>query len=244
MTCLTTWLYLATLLLLPLLSPPVQAGAGSALVEGTDGNGRRSRTQVEYDGRGALRMGARTQPDQYLLFRSGKTYGITRQSGLPIVVELGSNLSSIAPLAERMGASLPLAGSRIRALGELSDTGRTESVAGLQGRIHELQYTDDQGRAHTDTLVVTTDARAHALSKALYLMGRALARANGVLPQGSERLEGEILGRGLGVLRFGAQFRVAAFDGSEPAASRFTLPAQPMQLPDFGSMMPGAPRGK
>lgn len=224
---------------LALLAPALAwAAGGKATLESSDGQ-QRLQSTLEYDGRGALRMTAGQDPNQYLLHRDGKVYSVFSQDGTPLVVEMGAMLKTLGGMAQQNAGQQPLAGD-VAEFRDLRDTGRTETVAGIKGRVHELSYVDSQGRARTESLVLSSDGRARELTQTLFAFGEAMAAAAATAePAGSRRLETEIVGGNQGVLRFGTQFRVLAFDGSTPSAARFELPAAPTQMPDLGGMMPG-----
>ncbi|HEY0973258.1 MAG TPA: hypothetical protein VGE57_02050 [Solimonas sp.] len=232
--------FLSSLWLAPLLlAAPVWAGGVATIESGDDG--QTFKTRVEYEGSHRLRIEA---PEQggYLLVRDGKAYSVVTQGGQTMVIDMAGMMQMVGGMAQQNQD--PMGGGDVHEFVSLSDAGRSETVAGISGRVHTLTYADKSGKRHTETMVLSKDARARDLTMALTAMGEIMAR-NAKVPEtaGSKRLHGEILGNGQGVLRYGTAFRVVSFDGGKPAAARFELPAQPMQMPNFGGAAGAAASG-
>lgn len=214
----------AGLLLAALVLPAAQA-AGTATIEAGPA-GESVQAVLEYRG-DALRMETQTQ------------------NGLPVVLVqrdatlyiLANNLVLDAQQAMRLlgqQVPLPAAGpvdfSRFIAL---EPTPRNEIHAGIAGKVHLLRYADGEGQPRVEEMVLSTDARAVELSRAI-LGVTETARRNVDLPSipDEARLQAAIQGKG--VLRFGREFRVLALDANPPPEDRFELPSMPLQLPSFG----------
>jgi hypothetical protein len=223
------------------LMPALAWAGGKAVVESGDGSSNQVRSSIEYDGKGALRMDVADQPGNYMLVRDGKVYSVVSQDGQPVVMDLGAMMKMMGGMAQQMAAQQPMAGSRdVVEFVSLSATGGSESVAGVDGRVYQLTYVDGNGQRQTETVVLSADARAHELTQAMFTMSTTMAQTMQIaLPSGGQRLQSEIAGGKQGILRYGSQFRVLSFDGGSPAASRFALPAEPVQMPGLGGMLSG-----
>lgn len=216
------------------------AAGGKAVLESGEAEDK-VQSSVEYDGKGALRMEVAGEASNYMIFRDGKPYGVTLQDGHPIVMDLGAMMKAMGGMMQGPQQQQALPGaSEIAELRELRNTGRTETVAGVSGEVYELIYVDTQGKTQTDTLVLSKDAKAHELTKAMFAMSQSMATSIGhAEPAGTKKLESEIIGGKKGILRFGAQFRVISLSDAAPVSSRFELPAAPMQLPNMSDLMEG-----
>lgn len=218
------------------LAPALSWAGGSAVLEsGADADGRR--TAVEFDG-AQLRVGVLGQADAYMIIRDGKVYSVSQRGGQPVVMDL-SGVGQM--LAGMMDGAVPGANGKVEQFLGLEATGRTETIAGIKGRVHRLSYIDDAGQRRDTDIVLAKDPRLQELMQSMNLMSRTLAQALGQpVSEGNERMTQKILGQGEGMLRFGDEFRVASIDGGTPAGSRFALPVQPQAMPDLGSLMSGA----
>mgnify|MGYP003632751187 CR=1 FL=1 len=194
------------------------AWAGQASIQSTAG-GQTTSVQLEYSGSKYLRMNIPEQQDSYLLVRDGRAYSVGVQEGQAYVMDL---------------QSLPNVGfasvgtSEVGAVSDLKNTGRVETVAGVRGEVWLLTYSDANGAIRTDELVLSSDARARELTRAMTAMAQSMANAP------SNPLAQQIGDKG--VLRLGDQMRVTAISAGEPDASRFELPAQPTAVPALGSI--------
>ncbi len=214
------WLNAAALSL-SLLS--LQALAGSAVVERPGGDAS-ERMLFEYQG-GNLRVQASQDIDGYLLYREGKAYVVA--GGMVMDAE------SITGMFGGKAQSLPGLGdasSKLAKVRSLTDTGRKQTLAGIEGRVHVLRYEDDKGKEHSEEIVLSRDARAREFFEALdgFLSGMLKESAGGDV-----ELRRRI--RGQGVLRFGDDLQVASF-GPDPAPERFELPQASQQMPNLSQL--------
>ena len=214
-------LLFATLLSLP-------AFAGSALIESGEG-GDRQRAELEYRD-GKLRVQAQGEPGGTMILRDGRIYTIAE--GMVI------DLAGMAGMAGMMGQSGMNAISTgpddlVRYLG-LDNTGRSETIAGVSGKVHLLRFVDRSGQSQSEELVLSADPRARELGEALQLMSNGFREIFGRSEApGEAQLQASLQGQG--VLRYGKEFRVVSFGSTQPSPSRFELPSAPQQLPSLGA---------
>src|SRR5690606_14643256 len=124
----------------------------------------------------------------------------------------------------------------------LTDAGRSETVAGISGRVHTLTYVDADGATQTETLVLSKDGRVRELTEAMLLMGRTMTELAGLPANAAaDQLSAQLKSQGL--LRHGTTFSLVSLSADRPAASRFDLPAEPTQMPDLGALSGGADNG-
>ncbi len=226
-----------------MLLPTVALAGGSAVIQSGDAS-QQVQARIEFDGSARMRMDTLGEGagQGYMILRDGKAYSVAMQGGNPVVVEMGSMMKMLGGMAKQPGMQQPMAAPENMAkFVSLTDTGRSESVAGISGKVHTLVYVDNAGQQHSETMVLSKDARARELTQALISMGETMAKmADLPAEAGSEQLAAEFKARGQGMLRYGDNFKLISLDSKSPAASRFELPAAPMQMPDLGGMMGGS----
>lgn len=179
-----------------------------------------------------LRVGT-DDPSGYLLVHEGSAYAVSTESGMdgPMVIDF----ATVQAMAQGMsGAGAMSAPSfdpyRAASVESVSATGNREQVAGIDGEVYQIAWTDAAGNAHTDTMVLSDDALAAEFTAAFY----AFAEATGA---GDDARAAELDRRGLGILRYGNDFELVSIGRDAPEADYFALPAEPMTMQD---MMRGA----
>lgn len=206
---------------LALAAGNVHANSGSATFSGADGE----TIHMEYAG-DKLSMAVGGGDDRMVL-RDGKMYLISGTT----VIDAGSMLGMVGQNAPSLGAD------DIDQFSSLTATGRSETVAGVKGDVHLLEYVDGDGRTQRKELVLSKDAKAVALSGALMNMATTVAKlTNTDVAASHAQFEAALKGRG--ILRVDNEFKVVSF-GNAPAASRFELPSAPQQLPNLLGLMGG-----
>lgn len=177
--------------------------------------------KLEYRG-AKLRMNVEGQGgDAYMLIRDGKIYSVTGN----MVIDASSMMQSFGGQTKTPGDSM----ARFHAL---EATGRSETVAGISGEVHVLDFTDHNGRRQQKEVVLSDDDRVVAMQEAFLRMTKTMADATGTDTGGAADFEAALDGRG--VLRMGNEMRVAEISGEDPAAARFELPSEPKSMGDFG----------
>lgn len=232
-------------LMLPLLA---QAG-GTAVVESTDGT-QAVRSTLEFDGdklrvTSALPKGAE-EVDAYLIFRDGKPYSVMNNEGAPMVMEMSAMMKMMGGMGQQHAGGTN-AFDRVKTYHGLTDTGRAETVGGVRGSVHRLDYTTEGGQRETTEVVLASNVVAREFTAAMMAFGSAMTEASGIADvEGSKQLEAEFKRKNLGVLRFGNEFRIVSLDNKTPAAGRFVLPAAPTQMPAMpgGFALPGMGGGE
>lgn len=207
-----------------LLASASVAQAGTATIMG-QGSSRPS--TLEYRGADKLRMA--TDAQGYLLNRDGKLYMVQGSQGKETVIDAGNMLG-------KFGASTPKGPNPSKII-SLKKTGQSEKVAGIKGEVWSMRFVDSDGKQQDTDLVLSKDARVRELRDAMHGFTLALLGndANGVAA--AERMITELKQRGRGILRFGSDMTVTEITGTKVAKSRFELPAEPMAMPDFSSLM-------
>ena len=131
-------------------------------------------------------------------------------------------------LAQALGVA-PGDDSGEQATGTVEATGRKATVAGIAGEVYRLTSTDASGRTETREAVFTGAPLVVEMTEALYRgLGHAFgsdfdARLLGVLPEDAR-----------GILSVEDSYELHSISSEAPAANRFELPAEPV---DMGGML-------
>ncbi len=225
---------LARRALMPLLLSPVLAWAGgTAVLDVSDGDETHQIT-YEYDG-GNVRMSMAASAEGYTLIRGGTPYAVVT-GDQTMVIDLSQTMQMLGSMAQMPDGPT----TDVEGFVSLVDTGRSETVAGIKGKVHVLTYVEE-GQQKTAEVVLSSDRRVQEFSKAMMQFGETLLKAGGrEMPKGSSELEARLMAGELGMLRMGTEMRVSRIDGSTPAASRFELPAAPTQMPSLDGLFGAA----
>jgi len=204
-----------------MLTAGAAVASGSATISSTDGE----TVRMEYAG-DKLSMDVGDGQGR-MVMRDGKMFMIT--DGM--VIDAGSMMGMIGQQAPSVGPD------DFDQFKSLTATGASETVAGVRGDVHILEYVDGDGRAQRKELVLSSDAKAVALSGAMMNMANTMAKLINS-PMGEHNAKFEAALKGQGVLRADNDFTVVSFGGA-PAASRFELPSEPQSMPNLQGMMGG-----
>ncbi|RVT53993.1 hypothetical protein [Rubrivivax albus] len=220
------------------------AGLVRYAVQDTGPQGGRAEVTIEWRDLDHARIaidaaGLPAGTESYNLMRDGKLYTVTRHEGQVTVMELGAMLR----LAGRMVPALKSPGDAadVRDVIALEPTGRRERVAGVDGTVYTLRYADDGGAQRTQDMVLGDDPTLREMTAVMRRYGQLMQQALGTPPAADGDEDPSPLRRAVarqhgGLLRLGAQMTVTVVEGGTPAAERFALPAEPVQLPDMAGV--------
>jgi len=177
--------------------------------------------------------------DGYMVARDGKLYSVSNAGGAGQMV---MDLSALGEMADMMkqtagaaaggqGPGAQLAKRQAASVESLSDTGSDETVAGVNGDLYEIAWTDKTGQSHTDTMVLSADPLVREFNDVFSTLAG--------VAQSEDPRTAAINAEGRGLLRFGEEFRVVEISDETPPAGAFELPAEPV---DLGAMMQGMPK--
>lgn len=218
-----------------MLAAPLFAVAATALAGGqatleTTGKGAGTMSLSWSDSR-TVRMAPEGQP-AYMLVRGGKAYSISNAGGRLMVMDM-SSMAGMMPRQDAMPQQQSGTVADARAVSSIESTGETEAVAGIEGEVYEITWTDASGRQHVDEAVLSEDDTAVEMTAAFRAFAEAMGGAGS-----TDAIGRRLSATGKGLLRFSDNFRVAAISSETPPAGEFELPAEPM---DMRKMMQGAP---
>ncbi len=204
--------------------------AGSATVE----SGNMDIMVFEYADGDKLRLNTQ-QDNTYMIVRDNTLYAVSYNNGQPMVVNASTMMKGFANMAKMTDQAAP-SGATAEVV-SIEATGSKETVAGITGEIHEITTRED-GREVTQEVVMSSDARALEFRDALFTMVRATTDTmDEELQKNSDDFRNRLGEMNMGILRYGTEMKISAIDGDTVAASRFELPAKPVDMNDLGGMM-------
>lgn len=198
---------------------------GQATIESPTPEGVQA-LDISWSGDGHVRF----DPEQggtYMLVRDGTLYGVTDAGGMgPMVMNLSSLEGMAGPGgADDAGAQSPGIGiERAETVVSIEPTGRSETVAGFDGELHQVAWVDADGEQHIDNAVLTDAPLAVELADAFSTLA-ATTQEGEVDPRQLAVRE-----RGLAILRYGDSYTVTALSGEGRPEGAFVLPAEPTDL--------------
>lgn len=184
---------------------------GQAVIQ-TDSPESGNQTQMDISWAGDnLRMDFPEQQG-YMLIQGDTGYMIAETDGQKIIMDL----STLKSMAEGMGSE-QIGEDAARTLDSLDATGETETVAGIEGEAYRIQWTDNAGNSHDETIVLSDNAQARELLDAFHNYQKSLMGEPDPIAQALEE-------RGMGMLRQGDSFLIVSMSDATPDTSRFDLP--------------------
>lgn len=201
--------------------------AGAADLQNKDG----TKMKFEYQGNN-LRVNTGQGDDSYMLLVNQHMYVVSTSDGNTTVIDMNQAMSMFGSMA---GAATPsVVASKVVSM---EATGRSEVQAGITGEVYNLRYIDDDGREHRTELLLSDDPRTKAFSQAMNRMATTLAKSAGKdFANATGDMEKRLDTLDKGVLRYGDDMRITAISDRKIDPSRFVLPAEPTELPNFGDM--------
>jgi hypothetical protein len=212
-------------LALSLLLPGVVLAGGKAIMEAT---GKRQGETMDVEmtitwSAQHTRMDLSSQPGTYMILRDNKSYTVTNQGGRVMVFNM-AQLGQMAPGGGGGQKDTAMGPDSVASLESMEPTGSTETVAGIEGEVYRVKWTDTRGKSHDDMAVLSDEAVVVGLMEAFQRY------VDGVGTGASDPLSQAVVDRGMGMLRFGDRMEVTSIEAMEPPATTFELPAEPMDL--------------
>ncbi|WP_163574138.1 hypothetical protein [Halomonas faecis] len=215
----------------PLITGLLMATALPALADGTatmeSGSGQ-NHAVVEVSWAGDdLRMDF---PDQsqagFMLLKDGKGYMVSDMQGQTVIMEMAKLREMAEGMAGDAGAETPMADEQASEVNSLEATGETETVAGVEGELYRMSWTDKAGNRHDNELVLSDDARVRELSAGFDAYQQSMTGE-------ADAVAAALAERELGLLRFGDRFRLTSLSGESPDTARFELPEDAQTFEDM-----------
>ena len=217
--------------------------AGKVTIEG-ESEGNHYTMVIEYRDNHTLRMDFpnQQQGESYMLIKDNKVYTVTNINNSPMVMDLGAMSKMAAAFGGDDDGQDQATGPLNYEVLDMKATGKTETVAGIKGTVYMVTAKDVRG-THSEEIVFSSDPKVRAYSDAWREAGKTMQQVLVKDQESDNDLNHFMEKNKLGLLRYGKEYRVVSIDISKPTADRFTLPAAPMAMPDFGSMFGGAAGG-
>jgi len=206
---------LLTLISLFFLASPVLAGGQAVIRSG--GADVQQRMNIAWDG-DRVRLDMPNQ-DAYMLVLDGKGYSVSDAGGRLIVMDLSS-------LPQHRGQGQSPAPETVARITRLENTGREETIAGIEGEVYEMAWVDGQGTAHEGDAVLTDDDLVREMQEAFWSFSQAVSKQD-------EEIGTRLREEGLATLRVKQDFVVEEINADTPPAGDFTLPAEPMDMQEM-----------
>ena len=218
-------------------------GAGKVTIEG-QAEEHNYTMVIEYLDNHTLRMDFPGQQGKtgYMLIRDNKVYTVMNINNVPMVMDLGAMSKRTAGMDVEDNNQNQAAGPLNYEIIDLKDTGKTETVAGIKGHVYRIRAKNGSDIENKE-IVFSSNPDIRAYSDAWRAAGETMQHALGRHLDYHNDLTHYMKKHKLGLLRYGQQYKVISIDTNKPSADRFTLPAPPMTMPDFGSMFGGAAGG-
>lgn len=218
--------------------------AGTVEYEVTSGK-ERARMTLQWRDASTVRMdmgmpaGTPAGMQAWQLLRDGKIYSVNVQNGKPMVMEMSGMMKMMGGMVKEMSKTTT-AGNDVQEFHSLKPTGRSETVAGVNGKVYLLDYRPAEGERKQVEVVLSDDRAVREVTAAMNSYGRTMLAAMGMqAPDGSRKLQGEIDTRNLGMLRFGTELKAIRVSSSMPAEANFRLPAEPTAMPNIPGLGAG-----
>ena len=180
--------------------------------------------------------------DSFVLVRDDKVWMVNRDGKKWTAMDM----SQIGDMMKGFGMSgMPGAGkSDTAGQGEVSfkRTGRTETVAGYEGRVYEVS----EGKGKTREVVLTDHEDVKAASKAFLAMSGTMASNMGLGGFNPEQVMEAVEGQAeTGLLRHEGHMRLTGISKASLPDSAFELPpgTQVQSMPAMPKNIPGMPEG-
>ncbi len=169
-----------------------------------------------------LRMQPPGSPD-YLIVRDGKAYSVTDVDGTPQVIAMADMMKMMGAMAGN--AAQPQSKTPFGSIASVKATGATETVAGIEGRVHHMTWTDADGSKQSGDAVLTDNPLVVEMTRAY--LGSITAIFGSDIGQS---FWDAVPGNDRGLLRVSDQFQVKSLSAATSPASTFELPAKPVDL--------------
>lgn len=168
----------------------------------------------------------------YLIMRDGKVYSVSQSGGEAQVMDMAVMTKMLQSMG-RPGAKNK-SKNPFGSVDSIEATGATETVAGIQGRVYHMAWTDGDGGKQSGDAVLTDDPLVVEMTHAY------IAMMGGMVGEETTHAFQEALpGKDHGLLRVGDQFRITEIRRADPPESTFTLPAKPMDMQNLMGGMGG-----
>lgn len=165
-----------------------------------------------------------------IINRDGKTYSISQSDGETQVMDM----SAMMKMMQTVGGQAAKSKNPFGGINSIKATGKTETVAGIKGRVYHMTWTNPGGSQESSDAVLTDNPLVVEMTRAYFGSMSGMTDADT-----ASDWEAALPGKDRGLLRMGDQIRVKSISRSDAPASTFELPAKPMDLKSLMGGMGG-----
>lgn len=223
----------ATLAAVTLLLPSMVVAGGEAVMiasaqpmqtEGVAKGAEQTTMTMTWQDANNMRINFADDSNTYLLMRDGKAYTISQEDGETLVMDMASMGGMFKAMGQAMNKDHKN-GDPFGSIDSVTATQQSETVAGIKGKVYNMTWTEPDGTQQSGKAVLTSDPLTVEMTQAyINYMGAML---------GSDHVRAyqeALPSNDTGLLQMADQFYVESIRATDPAASLFELPAEPMDL--------------
>lgn len=220
----------AVIIILALL---VTTGTGWADIVGTWKTGNDQTLKVSYRDTNHIRMDVGAEG--YMLVSDEKVYMVTRSDGKWTAMDM----DEMAGMMKLFGQKAPDKTGRSVGETRFETTGRKETIAGYEGEVYRVIYTDSSGKASEQEVVLSNHPDVKELNQSWIALASRMAQimdrnAADELKHATQAAREQGIG---GMLRSGEDMILQNLKRTSLKASHYKLPkgVQMVAMPDMGS---------
>ncbi len=185
---------------------------------------------VEYKDGDKVRMLSPESNKGYMLVRDGHVYTVANIQGQVMVMDM----EKMARMARSMGADSGDDDDVFKfELIDISDTGKTEQIAGYTGKVYRMKWRDKDG-VKTSEVVLSNDPDVVEFSHAWMYMAGVMTKIVSRQDLSKNSIGEYLQQKNLGMLRLGKDFLVRSIKPGPLPAERFIVPRSTFKMPSFG----------
>lgn len=198
---------------------------------------------IEYRDDDHVRM--RTADGSYMLVTGGEGYMVSREGGDWVVYAMEDFRAMFAGIGSVISDEIDLSEMVVTTGSpyELRDTGRTETIAGIRGRVHEVVVSDGTNEEVSGELVLTDHRDAVKVYRGMLRMTRIMGEMAG--QHGFDQFMAGMYGiEDRAILRADQGWQLASIERNAIPANAFTLPAEPTKIEGLSALFGGGNEGE
>lgn len=189
-------------------------------IEGQDNEAGADRLTLTWRDANTLRMEF-GDPNHYMVMRDGKTYSVTLDGDGAQVMDMAGMSAMIQAMNPNKEDDNPFGDSE-----SMKATSEHKTVAGIKGRVYQMQWNDpEESKPKSSEVVLTNDPLVIEMTHAYFNSMSAMIGAKYI-----DIFKDNLPAKASGLLQVGDDFTVESITKADPAAALFELPAKPMGL--------------
>lgn len=194
--------------------------------------------RIEYRDDDHVRM--QTPDGSYIVVTGGEGYMVSREGGEWLVYALDDfrQMFESIGIGGPDGADFSAMMDMDESAYQMRDTGRSETIAGIRGNVHEVIMSDGWDEEVTGEVVLTDNRDAVDVYRGMLRITRLMGEMAG--QQGMDSLMAGMYGlQDRAILRADDDWRLASIERNAIPSNAFTLPAEPSEIPGMAGLFGG-----